>query len=919
MLRKSIVCPLFFLVLVCLLRTGNLPAQSKRKIDNAIDKINLTPSILQTLDRAARQREIQAAAFSFSVDAGTGKIKYARNANFYLDRDSLARMNYLRAHSDISSPVFSTARDSVVEDFSGGKTVIYYYGDVNVKYDNLEIKADYMEYNVDTKIVFARGTTDSTGTIIGKPEMKEGNNNYVMESVYYNFSTKKARINNMITQDDQGYLHGKKLKKMPDNSINITRGKYTTCDAEHPHFYLSMTNAKVTTDANGKPSRTIFGPAYVVVEDVPTPIAIPFGFVPKRNDRSGGLLIPTYGEETNRGFFLKGLGYYLVFGDYLDLSLTGDIYTLGSWNIQATSRYKVKYKFNGSFNMNYSKNITGEKGSTDYTESGDFSVRWTHTQDSKARPGTNFSASVNFSSPTNNKYNCTSVKQALENQTSSNITYGKTFAGTPFNFSINLLHSQNSRDSSYALTLPNLTFTMNRIFPFKRKERVGKERFYESISLSYNTTFVNKLNFTTSQLREPDFWRNLKSGMTHKFAIGLPSLTLLKYIHLTPSVNYGMNWMFQSISKEYDPESQKVVDRLSPIFGELGVTQDYSFGLSATTKLYGMFNFGKKSRLQVVRHMMTPSISLSIKPEMGTAANGYTSYTYVDAKGEEKTIEYNKYKGAVYGPPSKGKTAALSFSLGNNLEAKVLSKKDTTNGGIKKVKLIDNLSLSGSYNFLADSMKLSNIGITMSTSVFGKLGLNGNITLNPYAVDGTGRPVATLNVVQNGRLARLTNASFSTSYQFQGGKQKGGGGAPYQLIYENPITHEYIPGGWVYYMDPDIPWSVNLNYSYSYSRSYTYANQTLNTNHNHTMTLGVSAQVKLTKDFSLNLNSGIDLMKMKLTTTQLSASYDLHCFQISVSWVPTGQWESWSFRINAKASALADLLQYRKNASYWDK
>jgi len=315
---------------------------------------------------------------------------------------------------------------------------------------------------------------------------------------------------------------------------------------------------------------------------------------------------------------------------------------------------------------------------------------------------------------------------------------------------------------------------------------------------------------------------------------------------------------------------------------------------------------------------MTPSVSFSYRPELGTKSNGFVTLDYTDSLGREYSLEYNKYTKSVYGPPSKGRTAAISFSLGNNLEAKVFNKKDTTeNGGLKKVKLIDNLSLSGSYNFLADSMRLSNINVTLSTSIFEKLGINANAMFDPYAVNERGERVNILNVAKTGSPARLTNASFSTSYSFNGGGEKTRNNA-YQLIYEDPLTGEYIPGGWVYYMDPEIPWSVNLNYSFSYNRTYTYANEKLNVNHNFNQTLGFSAQVKLTKDFSINIRSGLDMMKFKLTTTQLSATYDLHCFQISFSWVPNGQWESWSFRIAAKASALADLLQYKKNSSFWD-
>ncbi len=866
------------------------------------------------------------------------------------ERDSLVVSDSLKNRGTLEFPVFSTARDSTVKVFANGKRMIYYYGDMSVKYNDMEIKADYMAYDMSTGIVFAKGLPDTTGVIQGSPVMKQGDQTFEMENVYYNFKTQKAKIKNMITQEGEGYLHGQFLKKLPNNSINISKGKYTTCDLEHPHFYLKMTAAKVINE-KGKGQKTVFGPAYVVVEDVPTPFALPFGFVPKLNGgRSGGVLVPTYGEETSRGFFLRGLGYYFVFGDHLDLAATGDIYTRGSWGMQLNSRYNKRYRYNGTFSLTYQDDITGEKGSPDYNEMTNFSVQWSHSQDAKARPGTTFRASVNFSSPNNNKYNNqTNINQALQNQISSSISYGKTWAGTPFSLTINALHSQSSRDSSYSVTLPNLTFTVNRIYPFKRKERVGKERLYEQFAFNYNTTLENRMSFKASQVNDPNFWKDhMTNGMRHSFSIQLPSLTLLKYIQIAPSVNYGMNWYFTDISKYFDTETQKVVIEKSDPFSTFGITQNFSAGLSVTTRLYGLFNFGKNRKIEAVRHMVTPSLGFSFQPEMGTSMNGYKTFSYVDINGIQHTEVYNRFEGGINSAPSRGKSASMSFSIGNNLEAKVRDLKDTTGKGIKKVKLIDQLSIGGSYNFLADSMNLSNISVNMSTTVFGKLGLNANATLDPYAVNDRGQRIKTLNIMQEGgfKLARLTNASVSFSYGFSGeGKSrmgqsydykfdkasssKGGTGqgdghghgsvAQYQRIYYHPVTGEYIPGGWLYYMDPNIPWSANFNFNYSYSRSYQYANQVRQTINNHTVALGFSGQMRLTEKLNFSLNSGFDLAKMKLTTTQMNASYDLHCFQISFSWVPSGQWQSWSFRINAKASALADLLQFKKNASYWDK
>ena len=852
--------------------------------------------------------------------------------------DSLFKIDSaaLQTKSSLKRPAFSTAKDSVVEVFSDGQRKIYYYGDVSVKYDNLELSADYMEYDMKTGTVYARGTLDTlTGEWKGQPVMKEGKSTYSMEEVRYNFNTQKARITNMITQQEDGLLHGKNIKMLPDRSINITKGQYTVCDLEHPHYYLKLTAAKVIT----KPSqKTVFGPAYPVIEDVPLPIGLPFGFIPKRPDRATGLLMPTFGEENARGFYLKDLGMYFVFGQYLDLSVTGDIYTLGYWALDVNSRYKVNYKCNGNLSLNISNDQTGEKGSTDFMQTRNFGLKWSHSQDSKAHPGSTFSASVNFSSPSNNRYNSHSVSDALQNQASSSISYSKNWGGK-FNLSINALHSQNSRDSSYAFTLPNVTFSVSRFYPFKRKNRVGKEKFYEKFSLGYNTTLQNKVNFKASEFMKDGFMDKFQNGMTHNFQIGLPNFTIAKYLNFTPNVSYGQNWFFRKTEYEYNPETDRVESRDAGQFSTFGISQTYSGGISMSTRLYGMFNFGKAHKIQAIRHVVSPSMSFSFSPEKGTHFNGYRTLTYTDKNGELKDYDYNIYSGQLYSPPGKGKSATMSLSIGNNVEAKVRDLRDTTGAGVKKIKLIDQLNLSTGYNFLADSLKLSNIGITMSTSVFEKVGISANVNFDPYAIDERGRKINKFNFQTQGwgKALRLTNASASLSYSLSGKGEvigndgsktddgSGGGEAPqnsadyYRRIYYHPITGEYIPGGWLYYTNPSVPWSLNFNYSFSYSRSYQYTNGQLITNNRYTQTLGVSGTIKLTPKMNLNATTGFDLMAMKMTTTQLSATYDLHCFNISVSWVPTGQWQSWSFRIAANAAALSDLLKFKKSTSYWDR
>ena len=844
--------------------------------------------------------------------------------------DSIFKQDSIRmlSKSSLEAPAFTAARDSIVEDFSDGKRMIYYYGEVTVSYGNMKLTADYMEYNLATQTVYARGTADSTGVIKGQPVMEQGGKSYTMEEVRYNFETQKARIKNMVTQEQEGILHGHNIKMMPDKSINITKGKYTVCDCEHPHYYMALTAAKVMT----KPSqKTVFGPAYPVIEDVPLPIGLPFGFIPKRPDRATGILFPTFGEERSRGFYLRDLGLYFVIGEYFDIALTGDIYTLGSWAVDLNSRYKVNYKCNGNFSLTYSNDQTGEKGSSDFFQTRNFGVRWSHSQDAKARPGTSFSASVNFSSPSNNRYNSTSVQEALQNQISSSISYAKNWSGK-VNLSINALHNQNSRDSSYSFTLPNVTLSVNRFYPFKRKNRVGKERFYEKFSLGYNTSLQNKINFKASEFNKPGFWDKFQNGMAHNFQIGLPNFTLLKYINITPSISYGMNWFFRTTEKEYNPDTGRIEDIKGKAFGAFGATHTYSGSISMNTRLYGLFNFGKHRKLQAIRHVVSPSISASFSPEKGKYFNGWRTLSYIDRNNQRQEYEYNIYAGQLNSVPGKGRTASMNFSLGNNFEAKVRDLMDTTGTGTKKIKLIDQLNFSTGYNFLADSLKMNNVGVTMSTSIFGKLGINANMNFDPYAIlvdknNPSGRRINKFALNEGQGLLRMTNASVSLSYSLSGeGKingndgrgQSGGPADHYQRIYYHPITGEYIPGGWLYYTNPNVPWSVNINYSFSYRKAYQYTNGQVVDKKNYTQTVGLSGNVKLTPRLSMNMSTNFDLMALKMSTTQLSATYDLHCFNINVSWIPNGQWESWSFRIQANAAALADLLQYKKSSSYWD-
>ncbi|MDR1680957.1 MAG: LPS-assembly protein LptD [Prevotellaceae bacterium] len=815
----------------------------------------------------------------------------------------------LRRASSLEAPVFSDARDSIIYDFTGEHRMIYYYGDITVTYANTEMKSEYMAYDTDTRIVFAAGVPDSTGKLIGRPVMKEDGKEYQMETVHYNFGSRKAKINNVITAEGEAYLHGEAIKKMPDNSIHVHHGKYTTCDAEHPHFYLSLTRAKVTPEPN---SRTVFGPAYLVIEDVPTPLALPFGFIPKRSDRAGGFLFPTFGEEPSRGFYLNRIGWYFVFGEYFDMALTADYFTLGSWALRADSRYKKLYKFDGSFSFNISENVSGAAGSTDYSSSRNFAVSWSHRQDPKANPELTLSASVNYMSSSYRRYNSmTNPQNALQSTAQSSISLSKRWEGSPFNLSINLTHSQNMQDSSYALTLPNLTLTMSTIYPFKRKRGVGGERVYEKISFSYNTNFDNKIRFKESELGTPDFWRKLENGMKHNFSIGLPSFNVLKHINVSPSVSYGMTMFFQSLQKSWSDSTGRVEDIKSQSFSEFHMAHSYSFGASLSTRIYGTFQAGRNAFIQAFRHVITPSVSLSYSPDLRTPWNGHRTYYYTDRQGMAHALAYNMYSG-LYGAPGGGQAASLGFTLGNNFEMKVRNKKDTVNG-VSKIKLIDNLNFSGSYNFLADSMNLSNINASLSTNILG-VGISANAVFDPYAVQN-GQRTAKFNIADGGGLARLTSFGFSGGYQFKGGEN---GLKNYATTLEgiprfDPATGDYLYTEYLFYDDFKAPWSFGFNYSFNYSVSYPQGKKEGRT----MQSLNFNGQIKLTEALNISAQSGFDFKQMQLTTTTISMHYDLHCFDFDIQWTPFGQYQSWSFLFKAKSAMLYDLLKYDKKTNYY--
>ena len=830
-------------------------------------------------------------------------------------RDSTARK---MTTSGLDEIVEGKNTDSLYYDIVNRKVYIYSEGDI--KYADKSLKADFMRIDMNTKEIFAYGKAD---TVDGKPTktqpiFTDGGGSYTMDTINYNFESEKALIQGVATQQGDGWLVGGRIKKQPDNSINIQHGKYTTCEhTDHPHFYLAMTKAKVIP---GK--KIITGPAYIVMEDVPIyPLCIPEGFFPISSGAKSGLLMPTYGEEAARGFYLRGLGYYFIINQHLDLALTGGFYTLGSWEVNAASRYIKRYKYSGNLNFDFSSVKTGDKGEPDYIKQNNFKFTWTHSQDPKANPGSTFSASVNLATSGYSKYSATSLNDILATQTNSSISYSKSWAGTPFSFSMNMGISQNSQTRALSINFPNMVFNVARVYPFKRKEAVGKQRWYEKISFTYTGKLTNSVSAPESEIFTAQTLKNMRNGVEHTIPVS-SSFTLFKYINFTPSFNYTERWYFKRQMQEWNPTTNKV-EKLDPEYGFYRI-YNYNASASLNTTIYGMWQMKKKTaKVQAVRHTITPSVGVSYMPDFGNQKYGFYQIVQADSLGGHTL--YSPYSDNAYGVPGRGASASLNFSLKQSLEMKVLSKRDTS--GVKKIKIIDDLSLSGSYNFLADSMGLSNISASLRTTIYGNFGLNLSATLDPYQVTPQGIRINKL-LLSKGVLGRIMNTGWSFGYTFKSREDKSQSAIndinsippeyfnpfsdPYGLM--DPILRrKYMAQT---YYDFSIPWNIGFNYVISYNVQYT-NNGTTGFKRNVNQTLGFNGSVNLTPKTGIAFTSGFDIQNRKLTTTSISITRDLHCWQMSFVWIPFGSHRSWSFNIGVKAASLADL-KYDKSQSMYD-
>ena len=872
------------------------------------------PRLRRAQERAARRqaRRNAAAADTPAVPRDTPAADTL--AADTMQRDTARKPR--KATGFLDGAIEGKSTDSLVYDVRN--KLVYVYNEGDVTYQNSNLKADFMRIDMTDKTVFAYGKPDSLDgkAIVTKPEFSDGSASYQMDTITYNFATEKAKIKGVATQQGDGWLVGGSVKKMPDNTINIQDGMYTTCDeTDHPHFYLAMTKAKVQP---GK--KVITGPAYLVMEDVPIYfLGIPYGFFPINMGPKSGLLMPSYGEDGTRGFFLRDLGYYITLGDYADLAVRGGFYTLGSWEASAASRYIKRYKYSGSFNIQYSNIKTGEKGEPDYLKQSNFRVQWTHSQDAKANPGSTFSASVNFATSGYNRYSANTLNDILSTQTNSSISYSKSWTGTPFSLSANMAISQNSSNQSISLTLPTVVFNVSRIYPFKRKEKTGKDRWYEKISMQYTGKMTNSVTTTESEIFTKKTLENMKNGIEHSIPVSA-SFNVFNYINLSPSFNYNEKWFFKKVEYEWNPMTNKV-DTMANEYGFYRL-YNYSMSVSASTTVYGMYDFTKKKRdrkIQAIRHVLTPSIGFSYTPDFGDFKYGYYKSLQRDSLGTTQT--YSPYAQNAYSVPSSGRAMSMNFSLSQNLEMKVLSKRDTS--GVKKIKLIDELRISGSYNFLADSMRLSTIPISFRTTLFGNFGINLSATLDPYRLTPDGKRINKLFFP-----GRIVSTGWSFGYTFKSRDDRSQTAindiTSIPPEYMNPFYDPYGTMDPVLrrqymaqtYYDFSLPWNFGFNYTVNYSIT-TGNYPPKGYKKNVTQTVGFNGSLNLTPKMGITFQGGYDIKANRLTTSSVSITRDLHCWQMSFSWIPFGTYRSWSFNIGVKAASLSDL-KYDKSQSMYE-
>ncbi|MGL5937934.1 MAG: putative LPS assembly protein LptD [Phocaeicola sp.] len=857
--------------------------------------------------------------------------------------DSLAidtTNNSKKEKQPLEFPVVYEAEDSII--FTDG-AFAHLYGNGKIHYDYIELTSDLITMNMDSSTVFARGVTDSLGVEKGTPIFKDSETPYESKIMRYNFKSKKGFINNIVTQQGEGYVTSEESKKGADDNLYLRHGKYTTCDChESPHFYLKLSMAKVRPKKN-----VVFGPAQLVIEDVALPIAIPFGFFPFNSSYSSGFIMPTYGDELNRGFYLRDGGYYFAINDKMDLKLLGEIFTKGSWGLSAQSNYAKRYKYNGSFSSSYIVTKTGEKNLPDYLETKDFKIAWSHRQDSKFNPNSTFSANVNFTTSSYDQRNLSSLynpQQYSNNTKASSISYSHTFPEIGLSISSTFNVSQNTRDSSMSVTLPDLNISLNRLYPFKRKNGAGDQRWYEKISLQYTGQLTNSIN-TKDNLIFKQGIKDWKNGMQHKIPISA-TFTAFKFLNIIPSFSYTERWYTNRVEQSYDPTAVGSV-RKDTISG-FNRVYDYNASIQVNTKMYGFYKpmkalFGDK--IEMIRHVITPSASFNYSPDFGADKYGYyKSYTYTDANGEVRMAEYSPYAGMAFSVPGKGKQGNINFSLDNNIEMKVKSDRDTT--GVRKISLIDQLSANMSYNTAAKTQPWGDLKMVLRLKLSKSytFNFNANFATYAYEYDKNGNVVRSDRTEWSyGRFGRFEGTSGSFSYTLDNDSWKKWFGTKEERDenrkkkekkeeeeeekYNNQDREEKevdtsnirkteqakLNDG---YLAFKMPWSLSLSYSYSIreDRSKEINKATMRYPYSLSHSINANGSIKLGSRWNITYTSGYDFNAKELSMTSFNITRDLHCFTMSCGVVLT-PYTSYNFSIRALSTMLTDALKFDQRSN----
>ena len=859
-------------------------------------------------------------------------------------RDSLYKDTVRKSKSALEEPVSYSAKDSITFDYTNSRA--HLFGGSQVNYQNLQLTADDISLSLDSSLVHASGRPDSTGAIQGKPLFKQGEDEYEPDRISYNFKTRKAFISNVYTQEGEGFMQSREGKRDSSGVMYVQNGKYTTCDAEHPHFYVSLTRAKMHPGKN-----VIFGPAYLVVEDVPLPLAIPYGFFPFSSSYKSGFIMPTYGDETTRGFYLRDGGYYFAINDKVDLKVLGEFYTKGSWGLSAQTNYKKRYRFGGNFYFSYQNTKEGEKNMPDYSVSKSFKLTWSHRQDAKANPTQTFSASVNFATSSYERNNLTSMynpESYTQSTRTSSVSYSKSFSKVGLTLSGTFNLSQNMRDSSISVTLPTLSISQSRFNPFKRKKAAGQERWYEKIAMSYTGTLANSINTKEDKLFHSSLVKDWRNGMRHQVPISA-SFSVLNYINVTPSFTFTDRMYTHKVMQGWDTERQDV--QRDTVYGFYNV-YNYNMSISANTKLYGMYRplpwFGGK-KIAAIRHVFTPTVSFSYAPDFSQSRFGfYDSYVKTDANGNVSTVRYSPFSGMMYGTVGQGMTGSVTMDVANNIEMKVRTDKDST--GYRKISLIDELGGSLSYNMAAKRRPWSDLNLRARIKLTKKYTYSMNAVFATYAYekDENGRVyVGDHTEWSMGRFGRFQGTAQNISYSISNetfrklfGKKHRTTTSDDELDEELDEDEETDPT--MQNVDPDrkkgktganqesngdvdedgylkfsLPWSINIGYGITIRENTQgrFNDKRMRYPYKLSHTLNLSGNIRISEGWNINFSSGYDFNMHKLSMTTASLSRDLHCFQMSCSMV-ISPYTSYNFTFACKAGTLADALKWKKQSSY---